>query len=364
MKRLLALVLLLAALCTPAFAADDILTQEAEILGADSLTDALDGEMQKYLPDIGKASSDSFSSSLWQIVTDTISSLGGYWRGTLKTAASLLAVTALCAVLASFESGRLAPVCTLGGALALTLICAGSLDAMIGLATDTLQKIADFSALLLPVLCSACAASGALTSAGALYAGSSLFMSVLTKAVAGLCVPLVYAYVALAAAECMAPHSGLEKLRELVGWVIQTVMKAVVTLFTAYLAITGIFSGSADTMTLKAAKAALSGALPVVGGIVSDATGSVLASAAAIRNGAGMLGMLAALAMGLLPFARIGLQYLSLKLCAALGGMLGTQEHVRLLGALSSAMGYMLAMTGSAMLMTLISCCCFMKVVN
>lgn len=363
MRRLILIVAVLAALCTPVLA-EDVYAQEASIIGADSLTDALDEDTRQYLPDISRPSADSFTKSLWQLLTDTISNLGGYWRETLQTTGALLAVLALCAVLKNFESGRLTPVCTLGGTLALTLICAGQFDAMIGLARQTLQKITDFSSLLLPVLCSACAASGGLTSSGALYAGSSFFMSVLTKAVSSLCIPLVYAYVALCAAECMAAHSGLEKLREFVGWVIQTALKAVMYIFTAYLAITGIFSGSADAITLKAAKTALSGALPVVGSIVSDATGSVLASAAAIKNGVGIFGMLAALAMGLLPFARIGLQYLALKLCTALGGMLGTDEHVKLLSALSSALGYMLAMTGSAIVMTLISCCCFMKVVG
>ncbi len=363
MRRLLVTFVLLAALCGSA-AATDVYAQESAIIGADELTQALDEQTRQKLPDISDASAGSFSKTLWQLVTDTLSGLGGYWSQTLKTVGALLSVIAACAMVANFESEKLMPVCTLGGTLALTLICAGSLNTMIGLATQTLQQIADFTALLLPVLCSACAASGGISSAGVLYAGSSLFMSVLTKTVTALLVPLVYAYLALATAECMAPSSGLEKLRELTGWIIQTALKAVVYLFTAYLAMTGIFAGSADAMTLKATKAALSSALPVVGGIVSGATESVLASAAAIKNGVGIFGMLTAIAIGLLPFARIGLQYLALRLCTALGGMLGRSEHVKMLSSLSTAMGYMLAMTGSAILMTLISCCCFMKVVS
>lgn len=365
MKRLIWIVLTLILLSVPVLASDlDIPAQEASIIGADQLPEALDEQTREQLPELSGISPDSFSKTLLRLISGTISGLGDSWRQMLKTIGALLAVTAACSFLASLESKGLSPVCTLGGAIALTLICVGNLDAMIGLATGTLQQITDFSSLLLPVLCSACAASGGVTSAGVLYAGSSLFMSVLTRAVTSFLVPLVYAYTALAAAECMAVQSGLEKLRELTGWVIQTALKAVMTLFTAYLAITGIFSGGADEMTLKAAKAALSGALPVVGGIVSDASQSVLASAATIKNAAGIFGMLAALAIGLLPFARIALQYLALKLCTALSGMMAVPEHVKLLGALSSAMGYMLAMTGSAILMTLISCCCFMKVVH
>ena len=69
-------------------------------------------------------------------------------------------------------------------------------------------------------------------------------------------------------------------------------------------------------------------------------------------------------AIGLMPFLQIGVHYLVLKLTAAVGGTVATGAHAKLLENLSSAMGYMLAMTGSSILMAMISCCCFVKAVN
>lgn len=363
MRRLCIIAALVALLCAPVFAAD-VTAEEAAITGADELEAALDSEVREKLPELQSANAQSFGKTLWKLVSDTIASLGGYWRETLAAAGAMLAVVAACSVLQAFTSGSLIPVTTMGGTLAIAALAAGNVSTMMGLARQTVHQIADFSSLLLPVLSSACAASGGVTGAGVLYAGSTLFFSVLTNMICELFMPLVFSYLALAAAECMAENSGLEKLRELVGWVIQSGLKIVVTLFTAYLALTGLFSGHADNMTLKAAKAALSGAIPVVGSIVSDATGSVLAGAGAIKSAAGIFGMLAALALGLLPFARIAIQYLALKLCTAVSGMIGESCHVRMLGAVSTAMGDMLAMTGSAMLMVMISCCCFLRTVS
>ena len=73
---------------------------------------------------------------------------------------------------------------------------------------------------------------------------------------------------------------------------------------------------------------------------------------------------LALVAIGLMPFLQIGVHYLVLKLTAAVGGTVASGAHAKLLENLSSAMGYMLAMTGSSILMAMISCCCFMKAVN
>ena len=48
----------------------------------------------------------------------------------------------------------------------------------------------------------------------------------------------------------------------------------------------------------------------------------------------------------------------------ALSGFLAMQEHTKLLACAADAMGYMLAMTGSAMLMVIVAVCAFLKAVN
>ena len=53
-----------------------------------------------------------------------------------------------------------------------------------------------------------------------------------------------------------------------------------------------------------------------------------------------------------------------MKLTAAAAGLAAGKEHAALIDAQSSAMGYVLGMTGSAALMLLFSTCCFMKVAS
>ena len=177
-------------------------------------------------------------------------------------------------------------------------------------------------------------------------------------------IPMTYAFVAVSTAECAAGDGRLSQLRECIGWFIRLALKGVVALFTAYLAITGLASGSVDAAAVKAAGSALGAAVPVVGGMLSDAAGSILAGANFLKTTAGVFGMLALAAIGLMPFLQIGVHYLVLKLTAAVGGTVASGAHAKLLENLSSAMGYMLAMTGSSILMAMISCCCFVKAVN
>ena len=99
----------------------------------------------------------------------------------------------------------------------------------------------------------------------------------------------------------------------------------------------------------------------MVGGILSDASEAVLVSAGTVKNAAGIYGMLAVIAIWIGPFLKIGLHYLLLKLTGAVCAIFGSKEMSGLVGDFSSAMGMLLAMTGSVCLMLMISLVCFMR---
>ena len=251
---------------------------------------------------------------------------------------------------------------SLTGAFAITALFAASMKSMIGLATGVLDEMEAYAKLLLPVMCGAASAAGALSGAGSLYMGSSLFFSLLTSLIRALLLPLVYAYLGLATVECGLPDERLGSVRTLLGWCISALLKGVMYVFTAYLSLTGLLSGSSDEAAVNAAKSTLSAALPVVGGIAADASEAVLQSAKLLRATAGTFGILAVLAMALVPFLKIAICYLTMKLTAAAAGLAAGKEHAALLGAQTSAMGYLLSMVGCAALLLLFSTCCFMKV--
>lgn len=189
-------------------------------------------------------------------------------------------------------------------------------------------------------------------------------MSLLTKLASGVLIPLVYLYILLATAESATDGGGLGKIRELCGWAVRLGVKGLCAVFTAYLSLSRVLTGSADAMAVKAAQAAFSGMVPVVGSILSDASESLLASAGLIRSAAGAFGMLAVLAMALAPFARLGAFYLALRLAGAIGADAVSKAHAGLISNLASAMGYMLAIAASTLWMSLVSSACFLKAVG
>lgn len=362
--RKIVLILALLMLLMLRVSAQELLEQEAEILGTQTLEDGLDGEARELLGGVSPNETADFGKELMRMLGGAISGLETPLRAALRTGCMLLAVVLLCSICGNFEPELPLRSVTLGGALGMTLVCTASLRSMIGLAADTLDRVGTFTTMLLPVMSAALTASGGMTSGSALYVGSTLFMDVLVRLIRGVLIPMTYAFVAVSTAECAAGDGRLSQLRECIGWFIRIALKGVTALFTAFLTITGIASGSADAAAVKAAGSALGAAVPVVGGMLSDAAESILAGANFLKTTAGIFGMLAIAAIGLTPFLEIGVHYLALKLTAAVGGTVASGAHAKLLCNLSTAMGYMLAMTGSSILMAMIGCCCFMKAVN
>jgi len=101
--------------------------------------------------------------------------------------------------------------------------------------------------------------------------------------------------------------------------------------------------------------------VPVVGGILSDASEAVLVSAGLMKNSVGIYGLLAVIALWIGPFLQIGVQYLLLKLTGGICEGFGTKETSGLVQAFASAMGFVLAMTGAICVMILVSTVCFMR---
>jgi stage III sporulation protein AE len=127
--------------------------------------------------------------------------------------------------------------------------------------------------------------------------------------------------------------------------------------------LTGLLTGAADETAIKVTKTAMSGMVPVVGSIISNAASTVLSGAALLKNAAGAFGMLSVLAIFLTPFIKIAISFLLFKFVSAISGVVGSRLS-GFLAAVSSAMGYILAMVGSGALMSLVACCFFIKTVN
>lgn len=343
MRKVLVTLLLLALLGTPVYALDITAPEAPE-------------QVQDLMPE----EPETFGEGLWYVVKHAIVKLQPSLTEAAGSCLSVVAAALLTSTMRSLpgEGKRITElVCTFVTA-AVLLAPAHSL---ISLGADTVEQLSEYGKLLLPVMTAAMAAQGAGVTSAALYTGTAVFDTILGSLISSLLVPAMYIYLALSVANSAVGEEMLAKLRDFVKWLMTWALKIVLYVFMGYMGVTGVISGSADASALKVTKIAISGMVPVVGGILSDASEAILVSAGVVKSAVGLYGLLALLALWIEPFLRIGIQYLLLKLTGAICGVFGNKQATDLIGDFSTALGLLLAMTGTMCLLLLISTVCFVK---
>lgn len=343
MKRLLMVILLVSIMVLPVCAMEFTAPQ-----APDTAT--------QYMP----IESVSFWQDILYVLKSAMRDLRPQVFEVLRVCLRILAVVLLTSILQPLSSNTkhvLHLVAT--GVIGVQLL--RSADSMIKLGSQTVIEITEYGKLLLPVLTGALAAQGASVTSAALYAGTAMFSALLSAIISKLLVPMVYVYLCLSIANSAIGEAALTQFRDFIKWLLTWSLKILIYVFTGYMSVTGVISGSVDASAIKATKLALSGVVPVVGGMLSDASETILISAGIMKNSVGIYGLVVFTAMLAGPFIKIGVQYLLLKITGMVSNVIATKESTQLIGDFSSAMGVILAMTGTACLLLMISVVCFMK---
>lgn len=343
MKKLITIVVLISVLAIPAHAMDYTAPTAPEAA-------------EELMP----AEIESFGQGLSKVISNAIRKMQPSISNACQTCVSLITVVLLVSVVEGI-SDKSKGVLELSATLGIAGILLYQTGSLIQLSAHTVTELSEYGKLLLGVMTAALAAQGGTTTSAALYGGTAAFNALLSGAVSGILVPMCYGYLILSVATGALGNELLQKLRDLVKWLVTWFLKIVLYLFTGYMGITGVVSGTTDAAALKATKMAISGMVPVVGGLMADASESVLIGAGVLKNAAGIYGITALIAVWISPFLEIGVQYLLLKSTGALCMAIGGKQASGLIGDFSGAMGLLLAMTGTVCVLLLISTVCFMK---
>ena len=343
MRRLVLGILTCLVLCAPALASDaqDELYDALDVAEAE---EALPDEARDILGDVGVEDAMEPEGMLSRLADAAWDKLGSLWRPAAGAAAKLVAIALLCSVASAFTDGSTARYVGLAGCLAVSAVAFSDAGSCIAAGVAALDDLQTFSRALLPSLTAAAAAGGAVTSAAAKYAATALFMDILMTA--ALDSPAI---------------DGASRLITKVTGIATT---AIMTAFTAWLGITGAVSGAADAVTSRAAKTAISAALPVVGGVISDAASTVVAGAGLLKSAVGAFGLIAAASVCLVPFLTLGLRYLCYKAAAALAAAFADRRVSGLINELGGVFGMVLGVVGAAALMLFISIISVTKAVS
>lgn len=338
----------------------ELMEDAASAFRVETVEEALPEEAEKYMSGISPEPGQDLATGLGQIISGAISDSGSALRQAVSVCFQIMAIVLLSSALRGFSDGNSAYALELAGVLAVGMCCLGRFTGYYSTAAETVDSMSAFSGFLFSALAATTAATGAVGTSGALYAITAAVCGAMSRVLQSVFLPAISGYIVLMLAHHALGDGGLSTAADMVKQLITMGLKLSVIGFTAYLSLTGVVSGSADSAAVKAAKLTISSTVPVVGSMIADASETLLVSAGLIRSGVGIFGMLGVLAVSIGPFLETGLGYLSLKCTAALTAAVGEKQLSSLISALAGAMGLIAALSGVCTVLILISCVAFM----
>ena len=332
-------------------------------LDTTELVEELPGEARELIGDLrpDKLPDDSLPERLWGAFRDQITS---HLSGALHTAGILLLVCVFVALSETLELGKASPPFIIyAGVAAIGASAISDLDSYLQMGMESLRELSEYSRVLLPVLSTASAAAGGVSAAAGKYAATAMMMDALLSAANAVVAPGICAFAALSLANAALGSELLAMAKKLVKTVCTSVLSALCMGFTAWLTLTGVLSGVSDTLTARMAKTAISGALPVVGGILADAAGSLSAAAAVMRNSIGIFGLLAVAGICLESVCSLAVRYMMYRISAAVCTCVANKRLGELIRDLGTCFGLILSLNGAGAMMLFVSVYSLMRTV-
>lgn len=279
------------------------------------------------------------------------------WRGiqeeggTLMTLfAALLGIVLLGRVAAELTAGRgrtaalserlLISVC----ALAVFGVLSGSV-AQVGRYLEDLQGFLNGST---PILTALLVAGGSAATGSAAAGAFSLGLVLMENLLTGVLYPLTGICFATGLLDAVSPELHMGGIARHLRWLYMTLLGAASALSTAALSFQTTLAASADSVAMRSARYAVGSLIPIVGGSIGAALGTLGSSLTLIKNTAGVTCVLVVLLMTLPSLLSLFLSRLAVSTAAAVSDLLGFTAGEKLLTSFSRVYDMLLAVTAAA----------------
>ena len=338
----------------------DISAELKEIALSDQLRSALPSEIPSQISELAESPSSSVNlpEAVKSVLTAALAELTVDFKSAVRQTVCLFAVSALCGIFSAFSDPSqplTASPISLCAAAAIAAPGIGRLSSAAELCENTVSRMCTLSYTLFPSVAAACGASGSPTSGIASSAAALTVTSVVMSVMKNVFLPSVYLYIIGITVNSLVENELIKKAADVIKFCITEGMKWITFLYLSYSGISSAISAAADMSAIKAAKMAISGAIPIIGSIVSDSAGVVLSGAAIIKNSIGIIGIVSIIAICAAPFMRVGLLYLSYKLSAALSSAVAPRRVSGLADGIGTAFGMWTGLVGTVAVLLFIS---------
>ena len=323
----------------------DIYGQCYDAAGVDELKQSLDDGTLSDLYDLGMDPENPYTDKLSakSVFEKLFDKLKTAFVSPFTALSGVVAALILCSAFGTLSKNGLSDTADFTAAVCISGIAVVPFCAAIASAVKTISLCCTFIISFVPIYCGIllCMGSAAFsTSMSAAVFGLAQVVSALAGTVI---TPFSGMYIALSVSCAFSPEMRLRGLTSTIKKAIFWSLGIAMTVFSAVLGITGSINSAADTVSVKTARFFLSNSIPIVGGAITDAVGTLAGSISVLRSGVGAFGICALLLLILPALLQILLWKASLSIMSAAAELFGQKRCSELLKGLCDGAGLLLS---------------------
>lgn len=364
MKKIIAILLFLPMFSVNCYA-HELVSSALDMIGAEQVAELLPQDAKKIsgkIDDDGLYDAGGALERLWQ---DLLYKLDTQIRENIGSFFSLVVISLTCALCSVLCKDKISvDYINIAGICAVAMMFFGGVNGMVYETVEALSQIESYSKAAFPAIFTAAAAGGAVVGSSARYAALCLGLDIIMSTARNLIVPLIYSFLALSLCKGLFDNPLVKSIQHFIKWLMGILLTAMTLTFSAYIGVTGAISSSADVLAVKTARTVISNALPVVGGMISDAASTVLSAANMIKTSAGAMSLVAVCALCAGPFVKLSVRMFIMKFASAACDMVPGARLSGFINDIGSALSILLGLLGSVSIMLFISFMSVIKVVT
>ncbi len=340
----------------------DLYSEQLEASGAQELWEELPQETKELLDTLGITGlemdsleglrPDTMLDSLWQLLTTSAT-------GPLRSTGILLGILLLCALIDSLRQatgGQALPdafqvigTLAIGGALLIPI------NGCIQQVCEAAESTTIFMGSYVPVYAGILLAGGQAASAAAYQTVVLFAAELMTFLATHVLVPLTTVSLALGITGALTPKMKLGAVGGFLNKTTVWVLSLTATLFVGLLSLQTLVGSAADTLGNRAIKFSLSSFVPVVGGALSEAFGTVRSCLGLLKGTLGGFGILTTALIVLPPLLTCMLWSVCLSLCGMAAEMLELRTAADVLTAVKTVVNTLVGILAACSLFMIVA---------
>ena len=270
-------------------------------------------------------------------VTLAFKSLINELLNNLTLISQIVIIAIACSILSnlqsSFEKDNISQLANYVCYIVLSMMIINSFTLALELGKGTVSKMVDFMQVILPILLALLTAIG---SPGTKLLFNPVVLgavNIIGTLIKNFIFPLIFFTFIVGIISRISNKVQFNKISELMREIIIVIIGASFTVFIGIISIYEIGS-NIDGIAVQTAKFAVDSFIPIIGKFLSDAVEVVVGGSAILKNGLGMMGLVALVLICLIPVIRISILVFVYKLVAAIiqpitaDGILGYFEEI------------------------------------